>query len=788
MTDLKVLARKYIQRQSTPNELGEFFADSSNIDKIINLEEGINATIRGQFIEFLRQEYLALNGFTLYDKFGKKEKEDFHYAGSDRADIRAVWRDPENDENLEILVETSKVKGKSIGVGSSEVEGVLIEANKLVRQMGVKSARIILGIITLEGVTSGLDKWYSSVKVDYPNLHDYKVYLPEDFKKWFYNLSVQYKRNSWNYRPVKVDNGYPNVALWWHQERLCSRWTPKLTAEDLKLLVVWGCRTGKTIGSLSLIRNYAEEINKLAEKKKNIRVAIVCSIPTLFPDWTDAIEKVFGNNAVVHRHRSGSEPNSKEQKHLFVLSSSQMLNEEDKELGVDKETNKKVMFSKPFDILIYDEGHQGLLADNTYKQVIKKIKHKNIIGLTATPFRSGLQNDSIFQHRDVFDYWQQMAMKQSGHPDYLNAAERFLFTIKISDKAKKIFKDLDLTDFGANLASIYEDNRQMDAVIYLLNECVFSTRNLMKTDLHRVKDIIIRADSVNGGKVLLDALRNYVDPLGQSPLKNHLFGLVTGSKSDLPGVEVGYDGVSADVFKKSVSTFFRQKTSHVRKVLIVVDQGIVGHTFETVNTTIDLTNGESLIQKYQFWDRGGSRYVYDDGYEKNTYYHFDLNPYRLLSMGKAMRDAKRSDKETEYSEAQFFDLLNLFEIENGVNFKQINQTEFKSKIEQMLARDKLSQILPSSNLLVVNDGVFDQYQISKPKNGFGSTGFDPTDDDDDDNPDKTAVSKRSKISNIKRNARQNLEPNTAHAIERVVNAIPMLAALIAIDQRKKDLS
>jgi hypothetical protein len=198
-------------------------------------------------------------------------------------------------------------------------------------------------------------------------------------------------------------------------------------------------------------------------------------------------------------------------------------------------------------------------------------------------------------------------------------------------------------------------------------------------------------------------------------------------------------------------------------------------------------SSDLLISKYQFWDRGGSRFVYSDGYEKNTYYHFDLNPFRLLGMNKAMHDSKRSDKGTEYSEEQFFDLLNWFEIEGGTNFKSINQIDFKTQIDEMLARNKLEQILPSANILIVNDGIFDQFQITKPKNGFGSTGFDPLDDNkDEDGPDKSATSKKSKIKQIKRAARQNLEPNTRHAIERVVNALPMLAALMAIEEREKN--
>ena len=106
--NLGILARNYIQRKATSDQIRSLFEDQNNINLILGLEQDIKATLRGQVIEFIRQEYLALNGFELYDKYGKKEKEDFHYAGSDRADIRAVWRDPNNPDNVDIFCETSK--------------------------------------------------------------------------------------------------------------------------------------------------------------------------------------------------------------------------------------------------------------------------------------------------------------------------------------------------------------------------------------------------------------------------------------------------------------------------------------------------------------------------------------------------------------------------------------------------------------------------------------------------------------------------------------------------------
>lgn len=761
----------YYSRKADDETLSFLFANQENIDYI--LSEEFSPRIRGQFVEFLRQEFLYFNDYTQLNK-DLKVVEDFAYAGKDRADIRAVKN---LGEVTEVRVETSKVKQKSVGVGSSEVEAVVLEANRVRNQyLGDKDALVTIGIIASDaGITKDVESWFNSVKLS-ERLHKLDVFGAKDIKEWFYACGVHYERQLYNYRLLVEFQS--DIMYYYHQERLQVRWIPTMVNGTLKLLVVWGCRTGKTLGSIGLIKKYAEEAGI------TLRVSIVTAIPSLFADWEDSINKVFGkDNVVIHRHRSGSVP-PKTDKHLFILSSSQMLNPEDKDVGVDKETNKKVMYSKVFDVLVYDEGHQGLTAENTFKQVIKKIKHTHRIGLTATPFRNGLLNNSVFEHRDVFDYWQQMAMKQAGHPDYQSVPERFLLTVKPSEKLIRMYKDYDLLDMGANLNTIYEDQGHMNAAIAMLEETVFNQTLLLgDANKHKIKDIIVRANSIEGAKTLLNALRNYTNKMTGTGLAGHLFGLATGSASDLPGVNVGFDGLNADQFKSAVSSFFEQKIEGVfRKVLIVVDQGIVGHTFETVNTTIDLTTGISLISKYQFWDRGGSRYTFADGYEKNTYYHFDLDPFRLYTMGQEMLNGKRADRFNTTTDKEFFELLNLFEVKGGANFELVNQTAFKEKMDKLYATNKLSQLLPNTNSLIVNDGTFSDIEVSKLKNGFGSTGF--GDEDNTDELEKTAASKRKGAKGANgRKAQANLDKSTVNAIERLVNVLPMLAMFKEVDTR-----
>ena len=115
---------------------------------------------------------------------------------------------------------------------------------------------------------------------------------------------------------------------------------------------------------------------------------------------------------------------------------------------------------------------------------------------------------------------------------------------------------------------------------------------------------------------------------------------------------------------------------------------------------------------------------------------------------------------------------------------QVNQTDFKEKIDRMMAQNRLAQILPGAGDLIVNDGVFEDIDIGKLKNGFGSTAFDPAGDDNDPDGDldKTSPSKKPRLGiPVKKSAKQNFESNTKNAVDRFVNIIPLLALLESID-------
>lgn len=781
--------RYYKRGDATAEDFDRIFSDPQTIEYILTATMARHRSWpkwRGEFVEFLRQEFLQLSGWTLYDKHNKPIADGKNtYAGADRTDVRAAKF--HSHGLIEILSETCKIKkGKAIGVGTSEVEGAMLEGVRLRGYVNNGNpVQFTLGVVCSDNdVTNDLNNWYSKYKLEY-DIHELVISKYDEIRQWAKVAGKSYEKYG-DYRPQRpVQGPLSDIELWFHQERLQARWTPRLLNDELRLLVVWGCRTGKTFGSLALLKDYAEKAGI------QLNVAICCSLPALFPDWEESIRTIFGDTAVIHRHRSKSEPVYEDGKHMFVLSSAQMLNEQkcanDKEKKEDKKSNKKVMFTPVYNVLIYDEGHLSLTADNTYKQVIGKIKHSNLIGLTATPFRDSLLDTSIFAHRDTFDYWQQMELKEEGHPDYQSVAERFIVTLQISEQAKRIYKNCNIDDIGVNIQTVYTDSTHMNAMLYLLWERVLNPAYVLKDSKHQVRDVIIKALDVSGGKTLLDAMRDWVHPVtGKKCFDNHLIGLATGSKSDLPGIEAGYKGISADNFKLFVGDFFGQNTkkNYRRRVLIVVEQGLVGHTFKSVNTTIDLSNGQSLMTKYQFWDRGGSQYIYPDGYKKETYYHFDFNFQRILEMGEEMRKTIKSDPTRKFDDRKFFERLNWFDIEDGVNMRHVNETVFKEELEKALAQRRLGQILPKSASIIANDDAFADMQVTKLKNGFGNTTIGEAETDIL----KKAGSKRIRTTLPTNNPSKTvvrLDKNTVNAVERVVNVLPVLAILKNIADRKK---
>jgi hypothetical protein len=77
---LSTLARVFQQRKATPLQLSQLFDDSTNCQAILDLDGDVTPKVRGEVVDFLRNEYLSQNGFTLYNDYGKIVDKNFHYS------------------------------------------------------------------------------------------------------------------------------------------------------------------------------------------------------------------------------------------------------------------------------------------------------------------------------------------------------------------------------------------------------------------------------------------------------------------------------------------------------------------------------------------------------------------------------------------------------------------------------------------------------------------------------------------------------------------------------------
>jgi len=799
------LIMAFRRRKATKQQLIDLF-DSNTIKIILskvfngNKEHRQLASERGKFVEFLRQEYLQkCSKYDLYDKYHKIMPQDFSYAGGDIADIRAVHIDESNPDNVDILCESGKFlsQQKSGGISKLDLAQHLVEGQRLKLYLDKPDARLTLSVIGNNGgFSNDAQAWRSANQQD---IHDMKWYGPTEIEQWFKSVALLYERNEWSQHFSSTSSP---IAPYYHQERLCARWSQQMLYQHIRLMMAWACRTGKTYGGLLLIKKWIEEYNKLNGTDLKIKVAVVCYLPTLFEDWEKSIKDVFDTSAVIHKHNSKTKPQDDSDKHLFVLSSAQMLGcelqtqeEKDNKIEpIDKKINKEVMFKDEFDVLIYDEGHLGLLAEKTYKQVIKKIKHKHLIGMTATPYRPGLLDDSIFNSRDTFGYFEQLVLKRDGHPDYQDMPERHLISLVVTTQTKKLFKDLELTELGKNIKSIYTDPHHMKAMLAMLSHNVFDAPFILNNPKHRVKDILIRVDSsfdsVSPIKVLTEALENYQHPMtGEKLSDKFIIGAVSGGYSSLPGVTDSGTGVGAGDFKKKVDAFFEQQPSK-RKILVVIGQGSTGHTFKTLNTFINLSSISALSEIAQTQDRPGSKYTYQDGYVKDNYYCFDPNEDRIISIAEQLRTVDQSDKKKIYSDVSFTELLNLWQDKNGVELEQVNEDQYKRKLDEFIGKQKLKEILPSPSDIIINDKHLSEYDCSKLKNGFGNVSFEDENDNDNNpnTPKKKSPVNRTLINRTenKKDPKRKLDKNTQNIIERVINILPMVAGLIEINDARSN--
>ena len=775
MTILRNSAIRCYKRLMTPQELQAFC--ENDLKKFIAMK---NEPEAGKLIEFFINEYYQkILGCTLFKKDFEIESQNFVYSGHDRADLRAARI---LDSVLEIIGGSSKYHSQAKGIKNSEMEGILTDIDSFRPYVEnyfknrYTSTSVTALLVSRHGTTHDYKGWVNQQQSVKPDTK-FKTFVEEDLKKMVEEVAYYWGKRNYNYiTEDKISKFFRLDQLRYHQKRLLDRY---LKADTLNLLIDWACRQGKTLAACMLIKH------RWLNSGKNLLMKnlIISHIPTLLPQWEDAIKWVFADqDPQIHYHKSKQYPISDPNRHLFVLSSNQMLNPEDKDQDIDKETNKQVIYSVEWDNLIYDEAHLALGTDNTLKQLVSKIKRKNFIGCSATPWTAKLMDGSLFKDVDRWTYDEALALKKKGHPDYQELVEEITLILKPDSIQMKKYKQWGIDNFGYNIESWTTDQTHLNAIIDIFNYQVFS-KNYLRNDInYTLLDGIIRVGEKAHADLLADTLRNYIDPISQKKLPIEV-GVAHGDKFDLPGTLYPPDkGVGTRKWLRGVKEWLSlPKPPRIKKrVLIIVGQGHTGVTLPQINWSTDLGNTKGLMVSTQFKKRTGSSMD-----NKNFCFHFDLNPGRALALHEQRRKSVESSTDTIFNNSTNNPLLNLWEV-TGNNLKELSQQDIQTELNSLLAKKTLGEILPSAEGVILTTGLFDSYDVKKTKRLY--TGVELTQNNNSDfdlDENNTTTKETVKSSRKQNNHTKNIDQKSKNALQHLINLLPLMVVMENLEKYKK---
>lgn len=773
--EIKEKAIRFHQRQMSPNELKDFCSNDlpGLIDSVGNPESG-------KAIEFILLEYWQkIEGYTLFKSDFETEDPNFKYAGGDRADLRCARI---LDNVLSIILGSSKWHRKAKGVQNSEMEGVLTSldsfrpvAEKYFSKNLWTSIRNTALMVSRSGVTPQYEGWINQQQAVRSGL-EFKQWAEKEMKEILKYVLYRWEKQEWNYITEEGPSEcFPIEKLKYHQKRLLDRYCQK---DTISLLIDWACRQGKTLAACMLIKH------RFLEKRQNVpmKILIISHIPTLLPQWEEAIRWVFKDMPTeIHYHSNGQHPDQKPGHHLFVLSSNQMLNPEDKDQGIDKKTNKEVIYKPDWDYLVYDEAHLALGTDNTLKQLVNKIKRKNFIGCSATPWTPKLMDGSLFSDIDRWQYEEALALKKMGHPDYQDLVEEITLLLRPDAMQLQRYKQLGIENFGYNINGWTVDQNQLSAIVDMLNFHIFSKSYVLNKTEYTLFDGIIRVGLKEDADLLSNFLRNYIDPISQKKLPIEV-GVAHGDRFDLPGtLYTPYKGVNSSKWKKGVQEWLDlpKPTGVKKRVLIIVDQGHTGVTLPQLNWSTDLSTGKGLMVSTQFRKRTGSAMD-----EKQFSFHFELHPARTYVLTDHRRKALASSKDT-ILDSVANPQLNLWEV-TGNNLREINEQQLQQKLNVLLSNKNLSSLLPSAEGIILTEGLFDSYDIQKQKNPYHKVELEHSENNEFD-LDQTPPEQKIKASNstVGKKQKNTINKKSRDAVQQAINLLPVLAMLEEIEEHQK---
>lgn len=611
--ELKTCCKKFARGERSERVLKLIFKENS-LEKIYHI---LTKSEFGQFVETFRKEFAKRElGLKLYDKFGNVVQSIEGVGSHDKGlDLRGV-----DEENNKFYAETHKMKKGIDGPGLSADESGFARAawgtSTFVDQYlegGFENYEVQFGLASFNGFSrEGLKEVKENAE------YDVKVMEYDDLVRQFERLCAIFENCDFDVTKDNIEKPTP----WPHQADLKNKCrkgpntggfgSGSIRNQNFQVLLYHDCRTGKTYASLFMI----EEFIGVKGEYPNI---LLLGPPSLFGDWIQSVEDILQdqptNIVEINDGKQGVLNQIQEDCVNFILSSFEML-----KIGDENKRALQELRKVEVDFCFTDECHQQVRTRKTREQ-LKQLNQGNGVGvysnssgcrwvaLSATPHRKILVDRFGQDEIHTFGHFQKEAKIESD--DLTEYDDHPLLKNKILTIDQPEIVDFYDERSGLNLDLLAQDPKRLRTLVEVIYKLVYNIKHeCRKTgEMVMVKDGIWRVSKQEIAEEMAECARNVFS--GTANIK------VVHSEE--------YDAEKS--INEAEALFNRIDATH--NILIVVGQLTEGHTFETVDHTVDLTEFKSHIEVFQFMKRAGTSYQYEDR-EKGTYFSFDFSVYRTL--------------------------------------------------------------------------------------------------------------------------------------------------------------
>lgn len=590
----------------------------------------------GEFIEALRKEYVfQITDLDLYGSDGEKTADRSGVSSWDGGlDIVAA-----DKEKKVFCAESDKImrpgsNGKPLGPGDHEAYRAAKRGETFLRKKigDPEKYTIKVNVATCNGLSERARKNLKETEI---TEYETEVLEWEDLQQQYHQLQNHFSFNGFDTSEEKRNRPATPCD---HQLDFIekSKSGPKtggfdsgsILSKNFRVLLYHDCRTGKTYASLLALDHYID--------KRGYPNILIAGPPSLFRQWRDSIREIHGGDeniiqiggsdqefesgvTQVDGHES-FESEIEEDKINFILCSFQMMKVGD----ADKRALKDLR-NVSLDFFFVDESHDEFRTEETRKEIRKlnqgegvgiynKSADCRVIALSATPLRRFLVEHFEQGNMHVFDHYEKEAKILSDEPAHPFIQNQPLLNHKILSINQNGVSDFYDRDSGLNLRLLADDPNRRETLMNVLYRDVYNTiHEGRRGEKVRMRDGIWRVDEQSIARKMCESAKDKKSPLGQ-----------------IANIEyVVSDEYSAGKARQKAQALFNRIDKR-HNILIVVGQLTQGHTFPTVNHTVDLTELKSQIERFQFMKRAGNPYFYDDGTRKRNYFSFDFSIYRTL--------------------------------------------------------------------------------------------------------------------------------------------------------------